>query len=314
MKILIGYDGSDPAKDAIADLQWAGLPERVDAEVLSVADVFPHLPPECYRPPDADDSEESPMIRRARALATQALGEAKQLAEQGASEVRARFPKWTVRPNALGDSPYWGVVGRADQWRPDLIVIGSRGRSVAARVLLGSVSQKTLAYARCSVRIGRPRPVGALSPLRLLIGTDCSPGADAAVAAVAARRWPPRTEAILLTVLDPHTSMALWPLLAAAGPEGGSEYDERASIAPRLSEAGDRLREAGLSVVTLIREGRPADELVKEVEHSGVACIFLGARGLGRVERVLIGSVSSAVAARARCSVEVVRERSVKES
>ena len=46
MKLLIGYDGSECAKAAIADLQWAGLPGRIEAEVLAIADVFQHLTPE----------------------------------------------------------------------------------------------------------------------------------------------------------------------------------------------------------------------------------------------------------------------------
>jgi hypothetical protein len=46
----------------------------------------------------------------------------------------------------------------------------------------------------------------------------------------------------------------------------------------------------------------------EEVARAVLAdCIFVGARGLSQVERFLLGSVSSAVAARASCSVEVVR-------
>ena len=35
MKVLIAYDGSVSAKAMLADLQWAGLPESVEAEVVS---------------------------------------------------------------------------------------------------------------------------------------------------------------------------------------------------------------------------------------------------------------------------------------
>jgi nucleotide-binding universal stress UspA family protein len=307
MKILIGYDGSDCAKDAIADLRWAGLPDRVEAEVLSIADVFPHLAPECYHRPAPGDPEDSPIIKRARALAAIALDDARQLAQDGAADVHSHFRGWDVRPNALGDSPHWGLIKRAAQWQPDLIVVGSRGRSAIRRVLLGSVSQNTLAYAPCSVRIGRPRQGRVQGPVRLLIGMDCSPGAGAAVAAVAARQWPARSEAILLTALDTQTSTAILSLFGGALAANAAEHDERQLIVRRVSHAADTLRAAGLAVAIAMREGKPAHELLDAGDRGGADCVFLGARGLSRIERVLLGSVSSAVAARAACSVEVVR-------
>jgi nucleotide-binding universal stress UspA family protein len=47
--------------------------------------------------------------------------------------------------------------------------------------------------------------------------------------------------------------------------------------------------------------------LCGEAEDLMAHCIFVGARGMGRLERFLIGSVSLGVATRAHCSVEVVR-------
>ena len=44
-----------------------------------------------------------------------------------------------------------------------------------------------------------------------------------------------------------------------------------------------------------------------EAEKWGADCIFVGARGLNGLERLLLGSVSTAVASYAHCSVEVVR-------
>jgi len=56
--------------------------------------------------------------------------------------------------------------------------------------------------------------------------------------------------------------------------------------------------------------GDPKRVLVEESKRWGADCIFVGSMGFSnRVERFLIGSVSSAVAARAHCSVEVVREQ-----
>ena len=48
--------------------------------------------------------------------------------------------------------------------------------------------------------------------------------------------------------------------------------------------------------------------LIAEAESWGADRIFVGARGMGGIDRFLLGSVSSAVAARAHCSVEVTRK------
>ena len=57
----------------------------------------------------------------------------------------------------------------------------------------------------------------------------------------------------------------------------------------------------------MVKEREPKALLCSEAEDLMADCIFVGARGMGRLERFLIGSVSSGVAARAHCSVEVVR-------
>ena len=55
-----------------------------------------------------------------------------------------------------------------------------------------------------------------------------------------------------------------------------------------------------------MQEGEPKVVLLEQAEEWGAKTIFLGARGLGATERFLLGSVSTAVAMRAPCSVEVV--------
>jgi nucleotide-binding universal stress UspA family protein len=74
-----------------------------------------------------------------------------------------------------------------------------------------------------------------------------------------------------------------------------------------VEAAAEELRATGLVVSALVAEGEPKRCLPAEAETWGADCIFLGARGLRGIERVLLGSVSTAVTARAHCSVEVVR-------
>jgi nucleotide-binding universal stress UspA family protein len=71
--------------------------------------------------------------------------------------------------------------------------------------------------------------------------------------------------------------------------------------------AAAKLRSAGIDAAVMIRRGNPKDQIVEEAESWGADCIFVGAKGLRGIERLLLGSVSSAVSAAALCSVEVVR-------
>ncbi|MCY7377020.1 MAG: universal stress protein, partial [Pyrinomonadaceae bacterium] len=80
---------------------------------------------------------------------------------------------------------------------------------------------------------------------------------------------------------------------------------------PRAEEVREKaatlLKEKGLHVSTVVEFGRAKSVIVEEAEKWGADAIFIGAKGHSLVERVLLGSVSYAVAARAHCSVEVVR-------
>jgi nucleotide-binding universal stress UspA family protein len=95
---------------------------------------------------------------------------------------------------------------------------------------------------------------------------------------------------------------------------------------PRLEDTGDRNHvwaekvleknaallhdHCSLEVTTEIIEGNPKHELVRVSEEWHADCIFVGSAGSSNtMGRFVLGSVSAAVAARAHCSVEVVRKR-----
>jgi nucleotide-binding universal stress UspA family protein len=305
MKILIAYDGSLCADAALDDLRRAGLPPEAEAMVLSVADVWipPPFPAGESRVVTAFERRVSAVQEQTREQALQAVEEARALAQRACTQIQGYFPDWAVHVEASGDSPAWGILKKADEWQPDLLVVGSHGRSVLGRLVLGSVSQKLLSEAHCTVRVARGRGVEDGILVRLVVGVDGSPDAKAMLQTVAARMWRPGSEARLIAVADKtlHATAAEWMT--------EHDVDVQAGIRTMVENAAESLRAAGLVVSATVQEGDPKRVLVEEAEHWGADGIFVGARGLRRIQRFLLGSVSAAVATRAQCSVEVVRGR-----
>jgi len=302
MRLLIAYDGSSGADAAIADLGRAGLPSDCEALVVSVAEVWLPTPV-----PDQPRPEHEPVaVRRAREHAGRLIADSLAMARGAAERISALFPGWDVSAVASAESPAWGILQRSDEWFPDLIIIGSHGRSTLVRLLLGSVSQKVLTEARCSVRVARAHSFAPGSPQRIVIGVDGSIDSHAAVRAVARRTWPSGTSVRVVAALDPVYSM-LAPSHAEAIGEDGEEDSEEDWIEAMMRRSVDELSAAGLIVTPVIRGTDPKQVLIEEANEWGADAIFVGARGIGPLERFLLGSVSAAIAARAHCSVEVVR-------
>lgn len=178
MKILIAHDGSESADKGIDDLSRAGLPVEVDALVVSVAEVW--LPPPRREFDDTFPLQVPAGLKRARAHAAQIVKEAQELASSGSKRVRQIFPRWTVHHRAVVGSPAHEVLNLAREWHPDLIVVGSHGRSALGRFVLGSVSQKVLTEAQTSVRVARQTTGTGASAMRIVLAVDGSAGARCA--------------------------------------------------------------------------------------------------------------------------------------
>jgi len=69
-----------------------------------------------------------------------------------------------------------------------------------------------------------------------------------------------------------------------------------------------------MTVETHILEGLPKQNLLKHAEAWAADCIFVGARGLDHGSNRYLGSTASALASRAHCSVEIVREKAPPQS
>jgi nucleotide-binding universal stress UspA family protein len=151
------------------------------------------------------------------------------------------------------------------------------------------------------------RPRTHDGPLRLLVGDDGSAEAEAVVDEICRRSWPKDTEVRVLSVQE-----ILIPVHAEQIAVGQPIYDEineeeQLRLRTVASQAARKLQDRGMLVSSGVVEGEAREILVREARAWGADTLFIGARGLGRVERFVLGSVSSASVAHSPCSVEVVR-------
>jgi nucleotide-binding universal stress UspA family protein len=314
MKILIAYDGSESADTGIDGLHRAGLPpEDVEALVVSVAEVWLPPPPGDEVLDDTFPFQIPAGVKLARERAARIVEQAQELAERGSKRIERIFPRWTVSHEAVSGSPAFELLNRAEEWQPHLIVTGSQGHTALGRFVLGSVSQKVLTEARTSVHVARRATGSGESAERIVVGVDGSPGSQAAVRAVAARGWSPGSEVRVVAAQD---LMKAFPVSLLSPPAGEfvdevneterSQAEEIAAEAVKELRAG--LDDKTVTVSSAVETGDPKQVLVRHAEELGADCIFTGATSFSsRIERFLLGSVSAAVAARAHCSVEVVR-------
>ncbi len=308
MKILIGYDGSEHSDLAIDDLRKAGLPAEAEVVVLTVGEAW-ELPLVVDRDPSHERGFEHPNA----VVIEEHLGEvserARAVAVPAVRRIREMFPAWHVTAEAVCGRHHVELIKKADEIMPDLLVVGSQGRSAIARVLLGSASHKVLHEAHCPVRISRKNGYGENANDRVLIAVDGSEHSAHVIKTVAGRSWAPGTEIRLIAINDPfarpRTVHIIWNL-AQDKPEDNKETREW--LGKVIDAPTAVLAAADLHASHNVRWGDAASMILSEAAEWKPDTIFLGARGLGRVKRFLLGSVSSTVAAKALCSVEIIRQ------
>lgn len=147
--VVLAHDGSDGAR--LAEELVASAPFLKDLPVLveSVADVMPWwymAGGAVDAPVNADVYQQIIDDMRSSRLAV-AADAAKRLVARGV-KARGEMREGTA---ALG------VIDAAAAAKADLIVVGSRGRTGLARLLLGSVARGILFHAPCSVLIARQK-------------------------------------------------------------------------------------------------------------------------------------------------------------
>jgi Universal stress protein UspA and related nucleotide-binding proteins len=292
MRIVLALDGSPSslqARDLVAGLAW---PNGLTVQLVSAYDVpidwTGGVGSTMDWVGDAEDALRDELLEELRRLA-------RPLEDRG----------WQVERRVIKGRAATAIMNAARELGADLIVLGSRGRGPLRSMLLGSVSAEVADHAPCPVLVARGDRIS-----RLLVASD---GSDVArstpdlLEALGAFRGV-QAQTLSVAPVDPPTfellsnayTLGSYPL-ARDLEELLEDYRRHADV------AAQRLETIGIPATPVVRSGDAAHEIIETARSGGTDLIVIGSRGLGGLERVVLGSVARNVLLHASCSVLIHR-------
>jgi nucleotide-binding universal stress UspA family protein len=148
--------------------------------------------------------------------------------------------------------------------------------------------------------------------MKILLAVDGSTCSELAVDEVTRRPWPTGSEIKVISVMEIPVMPAIEPY--GVSPEYFVEIEDAArksaqlvvdKALPKLEACADKT----LKVTGEVVQGAPKQAILDRADAWGADLIVVGSHGRSAISRFLLGSVSSAVVAHAKCSVEIVRSR-----
>lgn len=274
--ILVGIDGS---KHALSALRWA--------ETLIVAGRNRGTAPVAFivsawsRPANARGIfKDEPFEAAARQILDDQAG-------------KLTNPAWFEKIARNGHAADV-ILSEADDRDVDLIIVGSRGKSSIAQILLGSVSRVVAGRAERPVAIVPETSTPGLGPT--VVGFDDSPGS------LAALRW------AVDNLEGEITALAVWslPSTVVIDPDDSKVHQMEAACERALQAAVDEVtRGAPDSRITpVVRHGDPR-LVIFEAATDG-SQIVLGARGERGLKGLVLGSTVTYIATHSTVPVIIV--------
>ncbi len=162
----------------------------------------------------------------------------------------------TVRTWARQGDAADEILAHIELERPDLVLVGSRGRSGLAELLLGSVSHQVAASAEQPVLVARqPRTDSGRMPARLLVLVDGSPAAEVAIDWVVGQGWAIGVSVSVVGLLGVQAGVDGDEAEAVSGLQGLVRGDA-AEYVERIAEP---LREQAAGLTVELEMGHPLD-------------------------------------------------------
>ncbi|MGV0645183.1 universal stress protein [Mycolicibacterium sp. XJ2546] len=284
--IVVGVDGSPPAKAAV---EWAAREAAMRNLPLTIVHVIQspavQMWPEVPTPPD--------LMRLLEENGQVILRDADEMAQEAAGESTVDVQTEMIVAGVL--STLIDVSKEAT-----MVVVGCRGLGAIGRRLLGSVSAGLIRHGGCPVAVihdeDPPTPERTNAPV--VVGIDGSPASERATAIAfdaASRRG------VHLVAVHAWSDFGVAELPGVEWSDVQTQAEE--ALAERL--AGWQERYPDVKVERVVVLDRPARQLLEQAEKAQLTAV--GSHGRGGFARMLLGSVSTAVAESARTPVIVAR-------
>jgi nucleotide-binding universal stress UspA family protein len=211
--------------------------------------------------------------------------------------VSQRLEAWKSQPEAqgvhletqvrVGAGIFAEITAAVEEIKPDLVIMGRRGVSGLARLLLGSTTARVIGHSPVNVLVV-PRDA-SLSYANLLVASDGSPF-SAAAWEEALRLYQPQA-GTLTAVVVAHGDLTA------------------ALAADLLANLTNMAAARGVTLQTLSLAGRPYEAILKAAGQTGATLLILGSHGRTGLTRLLMGSVAERVIGQAPCPVLVVKRQ-----
>ena len=284
LRVLVATDGSRHARAAIATTLHFPWPTQTRVRVISARRTRAE-----YR----------------RSVLLTALDRGAEKAAENARRTLSR--RWSDVEIEIADkTPVEGILGEAERFQADAIVVGWRGHGAVRRLLMGSVSRGVVRGSKCAVLVVRR----SQHVRTIVVGVDGSEAAKRALAFVGRLVPPPGGRVTILSAVELLTppSRGRVPGAASIAREIRRQNTIRTRAATKeLNRAAARLKRIGWLPRTMLVHGEPLRDLLGAVAVSRAQLLIVGARGTSGVRYLLLGSVAEGALNQSRVAVLVAR-------
>ena len=275
-KIIVGFDGTDQAKDALH--LGAAIAEVFDAELI-VASAIEYGPDPILEMEGYENYNDTKREHFDKVF----------------NQARAELGNRVFERRELQDTAAHGLTDLGEAANADLVVVGSTHHGPIGRVFAGTVAARLFHGAPCAVMVA-PRGWSEREHTGLgLIGVGYDGSDESKQALALAEKLAKALDAkIRVITVAPYTGVD-----AHLGPVEVMREVWAESLKEAVDSVSERIETEGV-----LRQGRPATELALQAVELDL--LVVGSRAYGPLRRTLVGSVSGEFVGTAPCPVLVV--------